>query len=67
MLFCSFSDLFRIFNESFKALTAGRVVKMQDVVFDFRSLDESSKGSALEEWAKKLKEAFMSRCQEGSI
>lgn len=34
---------------------------MQDLIFDFGSLDDSLKGSALETWEKKLKEAFGSK------
>jgi hypothetical protein len=61
MLFCSFSDSLYVFREAFEALTAGGVLEMQDVIFDFRSFDDLLKGSALEEWAKKLQEAFGSK------
>jgi hypothetical protein len=58
-LFCSFTDPLHIFKEAFKALAPGGVLEMQDVIFDFRSPDDSLKGSALERWARKLKEAFI--------
>ncbi|KAH7378961.1 methyltransferase domain-containing protein [Cadophora sp. MPI-SDFR-AT-0126] len=61
MLFCSFSDPLHVFREAFKALTAGGIIEMQDLIFDFRSDDDSLKGSALETWAKKVKEAFGSK------
>jgi len=61
MLFCSFSDPLHLFKEAFKALAAGGVLEMQDLIFDFRSPDDSLKGSALEAWANKLKEAFGSK------
>ncbi|KAH6661710.1 hypothetical protein B0J14DRAFT_611792 [Halenospora varia] len=61
MLFCSFSDPLHVFKEAFKALAARGVLKMQDVIFDFRSPNDLLKGSVLEEWAKKLKEAFGSK------
>ena len=60
-LFCSFSDPLHVFREAFEALTAGGVLEMQDVIFDFRSFDDSLKGTALEGWAKKLQEAFRSK------
>ncbi|KAH8674379.1 S-adenosyl-L-methionine-dependent methyltransferase [Tricladium varicosporioides] len=58
MLFCSFPDPLHVFREAFKALAAGGVLEMQDLIFDFRSSDGSLKGSALERWAKELREAF---------
>ncbi|PVH74938.1 S-adenosyl-L-methionine-dependent methyltransferase [Cadophora sp. DSE1049] len=61
MLFCSFSNPLHVFREAFKALTAGGVVEMQDPIFEFRSPDGSLEGSALETWAKKVKEAFGSK------
>lgn len=61
MLFCSFSDPLHVFREAFKALAAGGVIEMQDLIFDFRSSDGSLGGSALETWAKKVKEAFGSK------
>ena len=64
MLFCSFSNPLHIFEEAFKALSDGGVLEIQDVIFEFRSFDDNSdslKGSALEDWAKRLKDAFGSR------
>ncbi len=61
MLFCSFSDPLHVFTEAFKALTARGVIEIQDLIFNFRSFNGLLKGSALEEWAKKLKEAFRSK------
>ncbi|KAH6694381.1 S-adenosyl-L-methionine-dependent methyltransferase [Leptodontidium sp. MPI-SDFR-AT-0119] len=61
MLFCSFSDPLHVFREAFKALTAGGVIEMQDLIFEFRSFDGSLEGSTLETWAKKVKEAFGSK------
>lgn len=60
MLFCSFSDPLHVFREAFNSLSAGGVIEMQDVIYDFRSFDDSLKGTALEEWANKLQEAFKS-------
>ncbi|PVH69139.1 S-adenosyl-L-methionine-dependent methyltransferase [Cadophora sp. DSE1049] len=60
-LFHSFSDPLHIFREAFRTLADGGILEIQDVIFDFRSPDDSLKGSALEEWSKKLEEAFESR------
>ena len=61
MVFCCFPDPLHIFKEAFKALAAGGVLEMQDVIFDFRSPDNSLKDSAIEKWMEKLKKAFESR------
>lgn len=61
MLFCSFSNPLHVFKEAFKALTAGGIIEMQDLIFEFRSPDGSLEGSALETWAKKVTEAFASK------
>ncbi|PVH70685.1 S-adenosyl-L-methionine-dependent methyltransferase [Cadophora sp. DSE1049] len=60
-LFHSFSDPLHIFQEAFRTLAGGGILEMQDVIFDFRSPNDSLKGSALEEWSKKLEEAFKSK------
>ncbi|CZS99478.1 related to methyltransferase [Rhynchosporium agropyri] len=61
MLFCSFSDPLHVFREAFKALAAGGVIEMQELIFDFLSPDHSLEGSALATWANKVKAAFGSR------
>ncbi|CZT52262.1 uncharacterized protein RSE6_13554 [Rhynchosporium secalis] len=61
MLFCSFSDPLHVFKEAFKALAAGGVIEMQELIFDFQSLDHSLERSALATWAKKVTAAFGSR------
>ncbi|CZS94298.1 uncharacterized protein RCO7_10326 [Rhynchosporium graminicola] len=47
--------------EAFKALAAGGIIEMQDVIFEFRSPDHSLEGSALATWAEKVKSAFGSK------
>lgn len=60
-LFHCFSNPVHIFQEAFRTLADGGILEMQDFIFDFRSPDDSLKGSALQEWSKLLDEAFKSK------